>query len=141
MQSTTSFTFILLICCMHVTLATRLPMEIVEVTSSQIIGGDEKKIGRHKTSTNGGGGAGTVIVDSNGGSGSFALEQRKGRQIAEVHTPRILYQVGVSGSHLLLNTLNIFENIVFRLFVVFFFRFLGLCLCVCFSGIYNKNIR
>lgn len=76
MQST-SLSFVLLICCVHVILATRLPMEIVEVTSSQVIS-DEKKIGRHKT------------------IGVHGFEQRKGRQIAEVHAPRVLYQVGVS---------------------------------------------
>lgn len=76
MQST-SLSFVLLICCVHIILATRLPMEIVEVTSTQVTS-DEKKIGRHKS------------------VGSYGIEQRKGRQIAEVHTPRVLYQVGVS---------------------------------------------
>lgn len=85
MQSIVSVWWLVaLVCLMHAIAATRLPMEIVEVTSSQQpAGSDQKKIGRHK-------------VAAGGGNNAYGLELRKGRQVVETHPARILYQVGVS---------------------------------------------
>lgn len=85
MKSTMSLWFVVLVCMLHTILATRLPMEIVEVTSSQQpINSEQKKIGRHKLAA----GIGNI---------AYGLELRKGRQASEAHPARILYQVGVSG--------------------------------------------
>lgn len=116
---TTVFSLILFICCAHCLSATRIPMEIVEVTSTQVTSDEKKLNNRHKTSI-------SDVIDSTSSSSSISnsnsghsrtddhtehshstsattnthqiIEQRKGRQIVEttVHTPRILYQVGVS---------------------------------------------
>lgn len=110
-------TFIILLSCVPILYATRIPMEIVELTSTQVVTSDEKKLSRHKMTSisdviisNNSGGAGDGQKHSNTDSEvdedrtdnvkathQKVIEQRKGRQIAEtVHKPRILYQVGVS---------------------------------------------
>lgn len=61
----------------NVSYTTRLPMEVFEVSTSEISHGDNKFV-KHKTTTD---------VPSN---------QRRGRQMEEIKVPRILYQVGVS---------------------------------------------
>lgn len=63
----------------HVKLAytTRLPMEVFEVSTSEISHVDNKFV-KHKPTTDG-----------------VATSQRRGRQMEEMKVPRILYQVGV----------------------------------------------
>ena len=80
--------------CLHlhtiIVHATRLPMEIFEVTSSSSGGGGAHSgQQQHRTST--APDEKKVLIRLN----SATSEQRKGRQIEEITVPRILYQVGV----------------------------------------------
>lgn len=63
--------------CINLSYTTRLPMEVFEVSTSEISHVDNKFV-KHKT---------IAAVPAN---------QRRGRQMEEIKTPRILYQVGVS---------------------------------------------
>lgn len=69
--------YLVLFYCVNVSYTTRLPMEVFEVSTSEISHVDNKFV-KHKSTTD---------VPAN---------QRRGRQMEEVKVPRILYQVGVS---------------------------------------------
>lgn len=73
-----------LICQLHTISTTRVPMEIVEISSSQQpMANEPKKLSRHR-------------LAAAGGNNAFGLDGRKGRQTIETHPARILYQIGVS---------------------------------------------
>lgn len=76
--------YLVLFFYVNVSYTTRLPMEVFEVSTSEISHVDNKFV-KHKSATD---------VPSN---------QRKGRQMEEIKVPRILYQVGVSFGLILIN--------------------------------------
>ncbi len=70
--------YLVLFYYVNLSYTTRLPMEVFEVSTSEISHVDNKFV-KHKATTD--------VPSSN---------QRKGRQMEEIKVPRILYQVGVS---------------------------------------------
>lgn len=69
--------YLVLFYYVNISYTTRLPMEVFEVSTSEISHAENTFV-KHKSTTD---------VPSN---------QRRGRQMEEIKVPRILYQVGVS---------------------------------------------